>query len=113
MKSKCIIIAVFLHLFSGCGTPPPDLAPSVTCFGDSQTYGKNLERGEDYPAQLGNLTGLPVINAGISKNTTRDMLARLDADVLANPSKYVVIMGGTNDIYYGNVLFRSFHLPYQ
>jgi lysophospholipase L1-like esterase len=37
-------------------------------------------------------------NAGIGGNTTAQMLARLDSDVLAYQPNYVVLMGGTNDL---------------
>jgi lysophospholipase L1-like esterase len=37
-------------------------------------------------------------NAGIGGNTTAQMLARLDVDVLAYKPRCVVLMGGTNDL---------------
>lgn len=36
-------------------------------------------------------------NAGIPGNTTEQMLARIDADVLAYPSDIVAVLGGSND----------------
>lgn len=42
-----------------------------------------------------------VLNKGISGNTTAQMLARFDADVVANNPIYAVIGGGINDINQG------------
>jgi lysophospholipase L1-like esterase len=39
-----------------------------------------------------------IYNAGIGGNTTTQMLARIDADVIAKNPKYCFIMGGINDI---------------
>lgn len=38
-----------------------------------------------------------VINAGVSGNTTREMLARLETDVFAHRPDLVVLLAGTND----------------
>jgi lysophospholipase L1-like esterase len=44
-----------------------------------------------------------VIDAGISGNTTRMMLARFGVDALAHSPNVVVILGGTNDILSGSI----------
>jgi lysophospholipase L1-like esterase len=80
----------------------------VVCLGDSLTYGLHLARADAYPQQLEALLqheaperDWQVVNAGISGNTTRDMLARFSTDVTAAAPQYVVILAGTNDLYYG------------
>lgn len=89
---------------SGCGQAVPT-APvkTVVAIGDSETYGRGLDRDQAYPAQLGALLGSnwSVFNAGVSGDTSRGMLARFDADVLSHSPKFVFIMAGENDIYYG------------
>lgn len=47
---------------------------------------------------LAEATGFEVINRGINGNTTSEMLARFERDVLKHNPDYVVIMGGHNDI---------------
>ena len=46
-------------------------------------------------------TGYDVINKGINGETTSDILARFDRDVLASEPDAVFIMTGTNDFIYG------------
>ena len=70
---------------------------SIIAFGDSLTAGVGAPAGEDYPANVARRIGKPVINAGVSGDTTESALARLQGDVLAlNP--WIVIVGlGGND----------------
>ena len=55
----------------------------IICFGDSLTYGTGASRGMDYPSQLSKMISRPVINAGVSGDTTARALQRLERDVLA------------------------------
>lgn len=76
---------------------PPSSGP-IIAFGDSLTAGVGATAGQDYVSQLSRKSGVPIINAGISGNTTRDAAARLQSDVLSrNPSVVIVWLGG-NDI---------------
>ncbi|MDA1068215.1 MAG: GDSL-type esterase/lipase family protein [Verrucomicrobia bacterium] len=64
---------------------------AVVFFGDSITQGWDERLKPSFP-------GLKVANRGISGDTTRGMLIRLDEDVIAlNPSAVVMLMG-TNDL---------------
>jgi len=64
---------------------------AVVFFGDSITQGWSELLEPSFP-------GLKVANRGISGDTTRGMLIRLDEDVIAlNPSAVVMLMG-TNDL---------------
>jgi lysophospholipase L1-like esterase len=69
---------------------PAALQARVISFGDSIT-----RRG--YPAELGQLLGVPVANAGVGGNSSAAGLKRLDADVIAAKPEIVVILFGTND----------------
>ncbi len=65
---------------------------AVVLLGDSITDGFNNSRlAAAFP-------GLSVANRGISGDTTRGMLYRLQTDVLAIQPAAVVILGGTNDL---------------
>lgn len=70
---------------------------TIVAFGDSLTAGYGAGEGEDYPTKLSALIGTPVINAGVSGNTTQQALVRIDEDVLAHDPKLVIIGLGGND----------------
>jgi acyl-CoA thioesterase-1 len=78
-----------------------DKRPVVVCFGDSLTAGYGTDLGQSYPDYL--QTDLSaegynyrVVNLGISGNTTKDGVDRLDR-VLALKSAVVVVEFGGND----------------
>jgi acyl-CoA thioesterase I len=90
----------FVFFITGCQQPMANLestGTTIVCFGDSLTAGQGATIGHDYPSLLRQKMNLPVINAGVSGNTTRDALQRLDRDVLAHNPKLVVITLGAND----------------
>ena len=101
MLSVALLVFAAHRLFS---TPSPDIRNSnpvssvVVCFGDSLTAGYGASRGNDYPSQLSKLLGRPVINAGVSGDTTRDALERLEKDVLSKEPGIVFITLGGNDL---------------
>lgn len=64
---------------------------AIVFFGDSITQGW----GDDFQ---GKFPGLKLANRGISGDTTRGMLYRLNEDVLALKPKGVVMLMGTNDL---------------
>jgi lysophospholipase L1-like esterase len=64
---------------------------AVVFFGDSITQGWGDDMGKSFP-------GLQVANRGISGDTTRGMLLRLQKDVLDLNPKGVVMLMGTNDL---------------
>ena len=74
---------------------------NIVAFGDSLTAGYGAAPGEDYPSRLSILIGAPVLNAGVSGDTTDAALARLDADVLAHDPRIVIIGLGGNDFLRG------------
>lgn len=69
---------------------------NVIAFGDSLTAGYGASAGEDYPSQLSSLIHVPVINAGVSGDTTESALARID-DVLSQNPRLVIVGLGGND----------------
>jgi lysophospholipase L1-like esterase len=68
-----------------------DDSGAVVFFGDSITQGW----GDDFQ---GKFPGMKLANRGISGDTTRGMLYRLDADVLSLKPKGIVMLMGTNDL---------------
>ena len=73
-------------------------ARNIICFGDSLTYGTGAGKEMDYPSQLSKLIGRPVINAGVSGDTTARAMQRLERDVLFKAPDLVLITLGGNDL---------------
>jgi acyl-CoA thioesterase I len=81
--------------------PASDSRPVIVCFGDSLTAGLGTEPGESYPDDLQKLLDTQgyhyrVANAGVSGETTKDGVERLD-HVVAKKPKIVVLEFGGND----------------
>src|SRR5207248_3851927 len=80
---------------------------NLIAFGDSLTAGYGANPGEDYPTRLSALIGEPVINAGVSGDTTGSALARLNADVLARDPRVVIVGLGGYDVLGGVPIART------
>lgn len=96
---------IFLLSFtSGCGrtnhweikNSRPE-GTNIICFGNSITEGLGVSEGCNYPALLSKKLDLPVINAGVSGDTTEDAIRRLQRDVLERDPKIVILEFGGND----------------
>ena len=84
---------------------PASAAQKLLVLGDSLTAGYNLPPGDAYPAQLeaalkARGVNMPVINAGVSGDTTAAGLARLDWALAEKPT-HVVVALGANDMLRG------------
>src|SRR6266852_8502068 len=64
---------------------------NIVAFGDSLTSGYGAAPGEDYPSRLTSLIGVPVLNAGVSGDTTEMAQARIDRDVLTRDPRVVIV----------------------
>lgn len=76
-------------------------APStvtVVAFGDSITAGVGTTGDNDYVSRLSSRTGVAIINAGRSGDTTASALARIDSAVLARDADVVIVFLGGNDL---------------
>lgn len=69
----------------------------IVCFGDSITSGYGVQRDQAFPALISERLDVPVINAGIDGDTTRNALARLERDVIAHDPRIVIVEFGGND----------------
>ena len=70
---------------------------NVIAFGDSLTAGYGVTAGQDWPSRVSAATGIAIINAGVSGDTTENALARLDKDVLSRDPRIVIVGLGGND----------------
>lgn len=91
------------------GEAPPvsaataDRRPVIVCFGDSLTAGYGVEPDESYPSRLQadlDAAGYHyrVVNMGISGETTKDGLSRVDRVLAAKPSLVIVEFGGNDGL---------------
>lgn len=69
----------------------------IVGIGDSLTYGYPYGPEASWLNLAGQVLGWPVVNRGINGETTGEMLARFDRDVVEVKPRAVIIMGGTND----------------
>ncbi len=85
----------------GCSSPELEPLPPgsrILAFGDSLTYGVGADLENSYPAVLARLTGLEVINAGVSGETTTEGLARLERELEEKRPALLILLEGGNDI---------------
>ncbi|HEX7157436.1 MAG TPA: GDSL-type esterase/lipase family protein [Edaphobacter sp.] len=80
-----------------------DARPVIVAFGDSLTAGYGTEPGQSYPDYLqADLDKLGyhyrVVNAGISGNTTKDGVERVDSIVAMHPALVIVEFGGNDGL---------------
>lgn len=77
--------------------------PSIDLIGmgDSLTWGYPFGPEASWLDLAARETGLKVLNRGVSGETTGEMLARFDRDVVRLKPRVVTIMGGTNDAWAG------------
>jgi acyl-CoA thioesterase-1 len=76
---------------------------TIVCLGDSITSGTGAtvvgkdDKSKSWPAFLQNKVNIPVINAGVPRNTSAQGLARVKKDVLSKNPRIVIIQFGGND----------------
>jgi acyl-CoA thioesterase-1 len=96
----CRVLLISL-LISSCGSDKLQPLPSdaiILAFGDSLTYGVGVKPEFSYPTQLAQLTGLQVINAGVSGEVTTDGLLRLEKKLSTLQPDLIILLEGGNDI---------------
>lgn len=107
-----LLIYIFISIFSG-SAHGQERSATIVALGDSVTLGTGATSGQGYVNVLERRIGQPIINAGVSGDTTASALARLDSSVLSlNPDVVIVFLGG-NDILRGvsnGVMFENLRL---
>jgi acyl-CoA thioesterase I len=83
--------------------PVPDGRPVIVAFGDSLTAGFGADTGDSYPDYLEkdlNAMGYryQVVNQGISGNTTKDGVDRLEDALRLKPVVVIVAFGGNDGL---------------
>ena len=75
---------------------PPRAPGPWVAFGDSLTEGYGANEGNSYPAALSRSLGVPIVNAGVSGDTSADGLKRLDAVARQHPRVVLLCFGGND-----------------
>jgi acyl-CoA thioesterase-1 len=113
MKNKMVFVlwVIFSVVFMACATTGGSTSAStsvgetIVCLGDSLTAGTGInvagkdDKSKAWPAFLQNKVNIPVINAGVSGDTTAKGLARVKKDVLSKNPRIVIIFLGSNDYF--------------
>ncbi|MGY6037900.1 GDSL-type esterase/lipase family protein [Aeromonas sp. AE23HZ002T15] len=92
-------------LLAGCGEPefrPLGTGETILAFGDSLTEGRGVGPAQSYPSVLAELSGHPVINAGVSGELSEAGRARLPALLAEHRPALVILLEGGNDILRGS-----------
>lgn len=83
--------------------PRPEYRKDLTiiAFGDSLTRGYGIPPGKNFVTFLSEYVKIPIINAGVTGDTTAESLIRLQAEVLDKKPDVVMILLGGNDFLNG------------
>ena len=73
---------------------------TLVCHGDSLTASDELDRGSIWPSLVESRLKINVINSGIGGDTTGGLLSRFYPAVVQHRPDVVLIMGGTNDLWW-------------
>ena len=90
-----------LLALAGCGDARLEPLPGdgvILAFGDSLTAGVGVDQRDSYPSVLQELTGLRVVNAGVSGEVTADGLRRLPGVIASETPNLLILLEGGNDI---------------
>ena len=98
---RIIFISVLALTLLACDTPKlNELNDSdvIVAFGDSLTEGVGTNKENSYPSVLAKLSGLNVINSGVSGETTSEGLVRLPYVIEEYKPSLLILLEGGNDI---------------
>ena len=102
-RRRLLLIAAASATLPACGKRKAALYPAlagaatVLALGDSLSHGSGAASAAAYPAQLAQLTGWNVINAGVPGDTAAQALARLPALLAEHQPALVIVSVGGND----------------
>jgi len=73
---------------------------TIVCHGDSLTEGADLNPSYTWPFLVANQVKVKIINSGIGGDTSGGLLGRFYHDVIRHKPEAVLILGGTNDLWW-------------
>jgi len=114
-----VLIAGFIGLWGQSGKSPLETEanaqgsansvktlenPKIVALGDSFTLGYPLEVADSWTQRMAEVLKVTVVNKGKKAQTAKDLLARFDADVVAEKPGRVIIFAGIGDAINGVAL---------
>lgn len=73
----------------------------ILCLGDSLTETYGIEQINGWVSLLNKTPNVTAINAGICGDTTQGMLARCERLIQKHEPTHLIVLGGTNDLWFG------------
>jgi len=73
---------------------------TIVFHGDSLTEASDIDKNYTWPTLIENRLNVRIINSGIGGDTSGGLLARFYHDVVRHEPDMVVILGGTNDLWW-------------
>ncbi len=73
---------------------------TLICHGDSLTNASELDASSTWPSLVADRLKIKVVNRGIGGDTTGGLLGRFYPEVIQHGPAAVLIMGGTNDLWW-------------
>jgi lysophospholipase L1-like esterase len=73
---------------------------TLICHGDSLIEASDLDRPSTWPSRVASCLKIKVVNSGIGGDTTGGLLGRFYPEVVHQHADAVLIMGGTNDLWW-------------
>ncbi len=98
---KSLSLLLFIIGLQSCSDPqlkPLAYSAKILAFGDSLTIGKGVAEQFSYPSVLAELSGLEVINAGVSGELSAQGLLRLPQLITEHSPDMIILLEGGNDI---------------
>jgi acyl-CoA thioesterase-1 len=103
---KYLLAAITALFLFSCSDDSGNDGEKIVCFGNSLTEGNGagtmenpIDKNNSYPHYLAQKVNVPVINLGVSGDTSEDAVKRID-DVLKHSPAVVFIEFGANDLFY-------------
>lgn len=92
-----IIVLILYFIFKSPGIKNyPPRNHTVVAFGDSLVQGVGSTISNDFVTLLSKKIGKPIINLGVSGNTTAQGLDRIDEVISRDPGTVIVLLGGND-----------------
>lgn len=95
------LLVIWSITLQGCGSPKLEPIADdgvILAFGDSLTAGVGTSTEHSYPSVLAELSGLTVVNAGVSGETSDKGLKRLPGELDRILPDLLILIEGGNDI---------------
>jgi lysophospholipase L1-like esterase len=91
-----VIGYIFFFATTSTVTNYPSDGTAIVAFGDSLVEGVGASSGSDFVSLLSKQFGEPIVNLGVSGDTTADALLRLDQVIVQDPKVVMVLLGGND-----------------